>query len=308
MEKKRWKELIKNIEKYDLTDEVRASSKGAFATLSCGNTHYEVKGAGEPVILVHGYATPYFIYDKLFDGLVKSGYKVLRYDLLGRGLSERVKGKYTPDLFAEQLKELADTIMPNKSFYLVGTSMGGAIVTAYAAKYPDKVRQLFLLAPAGMNFVPPAYMKISRLPILGELMFLTLGTKILLKKCCYELIYNKEESDYYTEQFADCIRYKGFSRATLSSLRYTILNQTATIPNYEAIAKTDIPVVLIWGTADKTMPYYQAKLICEIISRTKLYTFENSGHIFLYDEGERTLKILLEEIKQQSKKDSDSLI
>ncbi|MFA6866515.1 MAG: alpha/beta hydrolase [Clostridia bacterium] len=298
MDKKKFKQLTSEIEKYELTDEVRAKSEGSFVALPCGNTHYELKGEGEAIVLVHGYATPYYIYDKLFDGFVKAGYKVLRYDLLGRGLSERVNKKYTPELFAEQLKELVDTVLPNESFYLTGTSMGGAIVTAYIAKYSDKVKKLFLLAPAGMNFKAPAYMKLSNIPVLGEIIFYLLGTKILLKKCSSELIYSKDESDYYMEKFAESIKYKGFSRATLSSLRNTILNQKVTIPNYMEVEKTDIPIVLIWGTIDKTMPYYQVKQLKSIIPRTKLYTFENSGHIFLFDEGQRTLDILLKEIEK----------
>lgn len=52
-------------------------------------------------MLVHGYATPYYIYDKIFDFLVNKGYRVLRYDLLGRGFSQRVDKDYTPSLFAE---------------------------------------------------------------------------------------------------------------------------------------------------------------------------------------------------------------
>lgn len=296
MDKEKLKRLTKEIEKYDLTDEVRSTLDGSFIDLSCGNTHYEMKGSGEAVVLVHGYATPYYIYDKIFDFLVDKGYRVLRYDLLGRGYSERVKGKYTPDLFARQLDELTKALIPDEKFILFGTSMGGSIVTAYAAKNPKSVRALFLLAPAGMEFEPPAYMKLSDIRGIGEIMFKTAGAKILLKKCASELIYNTAEVDYYMEKFADSIRYKGFSTATLSSLRHTILNPEATIPNYKRVAEEKIPVCTIWGTNDKTMPYYQTKQMKEILPDMKLYTLEGSGHIFLFDEGERTCKIIEKEL------------
>lgn len=296
MDENRLREITKNIEKYDLTENEKKKLPGSFIKLPCGETHYELKGNGEPVVLVHGYATPYYIYDKVFDCLTEKGYMVLRYDLLGRGFSERVKGKYNPDLFARQLKELTDALIPDKSFFLMGTSMGGAITAAFTAQNPERVKKLFLLAPAGMKFNPPFYMKLSEKPLIGELLFKVIGAKILFKKCSCELIYSKDENDYYLEKFGESIRYKGFSKATLSSLRHTILNWDESIPNYKMVARHGTPVCTIWGTADKTMPYYQTEQMKRILPDMHLYSFENSGHIFVFDEGQRTCDILLGEM------------
>lgn len=301
MEKKRLKELEKNIEKFDLTEEEKRKYSGSYIRLPSGETHYELAGEGEAVVLVHGFATPYFIYDKIFSFLVKKGYKVLRYDLFGRGFSERVKGDYTPELFSKQLEELTDALLPNEKFFLFGTSMGGAIVTAYAAKKPERIKKLFLLAPAGMVFDAPAYMKIANKPLLGEAMFKAAGGKILLKGSCSELIYRKEETDYYLEKFAEGARYKGFCRAALSSLRNTLMRPDITVENYKKTAENGVEVCTIWGTADKTMPYYQSKQLKEIFPNMHFYTFENSGHIFLFDEGERTNRIILKEMRGAEK-------
>lgn len=97
------KNATRQIESEELTSRVIPRFGGQFIDLACGRTHYEVSGNGEPVVLVHGYATPFYIYDKVFAELVAAGYRVLRYDLLGRGYSERVKRVYDADLFAEQL-------------------------------------------------------------------------------------------------------------------------------------------------------------------------------------------------------------
>lgn len=301
MEKKRLKELEKNIEKFDLTEEEKRKYSGSYIRLPSGETHYELAGEGEAVVLVHGFATPYFIYDKIFSFLVKKGYKVLRYDLFGRGFSERVKGDYTPELFSKQLEELTDALLPNEKFFLFGTSMGGAVVTAYAAKRPERIKKLFLLAPAGMVFDAPAYMKIANKPFLGEAMFKAAGGKILLKGSCSELIYRKEETDYYLEKFAEGARYKGFCRAALSSLRNTLMRPDITVENYKKTAENGVEVCTIWGTADKTMPYYQSKQLKEIFPNMHFYTFENSGHIFLFDEGERTNRIILKEMRGAEK-------
>ena len=275
-----------------LDDAFRASyPDGAFIDLPSGNTHYKVEGeSGDWVVLTHGYATPYFIYDKVAEGLLKAGYRVLRYDLLGRGLSERVKGKYTPKLFATQLDELTRAILGETPFFLIGTSMGGTITTTFAAAHPERVRKLVLLAPHGMRFKVPAYMHVMRLPLLGDLLCAAAGAPILTKGCASEMIYSGEEAKAdYMRRFAYCTQFKGFTRCELSSLRHTILNFKESIKGYDGVREAKIPVLVIWGTADKTMPYYQAATMQKVLPDMKLITYQGSGHIFLYDEGERTM-------------------
>ncbi len=300
MNKERLRQLTKSVDKKRLTDEAKKNHSGSFIKLPSGETHYEIKGSGEPIVLVHGFATPYFIYDKIFDFFTEKGYKVLRYDLLGRGLSERVKGKYSPELFARQLKELTDALIKEDSFILIGTSMGGAVTAAFTAMNPERVKKIFWLAPAGMNFKAPLYMKIANIPPLGEIMFKIAGGKILLVNSCKELIYHKEETDYYLEKFAESAQYKGFLRCTLSSLRHTLMQNDKTVGYYKQVSAAEVPACALWGTEDKTMPYYQSEQLKKIFPDIHFYTYDGSGHIFLFDEGEKTCNILYNEITDRA--------
>ena len=47
------------------------------------------------------------------------------------------------------------------------------------------------------------------------------------------------------------------------------------------------------------MPYYQSERFKEVCPDAKLITYEKSGHIFVYDEGERTAKDVLEFLTQE---------
>lgn len=280
------------IESKVLNEEERKKIEdGLFIDLPCGFTHYKTEGeTGEWAVLVHGYATPYFIYDKVAERLLKEGFRVLRYDLIGRGFSERVNEKYTPELFVRQLKELTERVIGEESFYLFGTSMGGIITTSFTAKYPEKVKKLVLLAPAGMVYKPPFYMKLAKTKGIGTMFFKAFGGKALVKKCASEMIYSGAEvKKDYEEKFARSFQYKGVLDATLSSMRDTILAFDVARKGYEGTAKSNVPVLTIWGTADKTMPYYQAETMQKVLPNMRLVTYENSGHIFLYDEGERTM-------------------
>jgi len=284
-----------------LTEEVMKKQDGLFIKLPCGYTHYKIEGNenGEWCVLVHGYATPLFIYDKVAERLVNEGYHVLRYDLLGRGLSERVKATYNPDLFARQLDEITKAIIGDDSFNLFGTSMGGTITTTYAASHQDKVKKLVLLAPAGMIFEAPGYMKLSKVKGVGELVFKTIGPKVLTKGCASEIIYSGEKVKLdYIDKFAYHLQFKGMMECTLSSLRNTILNFDLSQKGYYGLQGSNIPILVIWGTNDHTMPYYQAERMKKIIPQMNLITYEGSGHIFLYDEGERTMNDVIPFLKK----------
>ena len=80
------------------------------------------------------------------------------------------------------LDELTDALIKEDSFILIGTSMGGAVTAAFTAMNPERVKKIFWLAPAGMNFKAPLYMKIANIPPLGEIMFKIAGGKILLNE------------------------------------------------------------------------------------------------------------------------------
>ncbi|HOE09766.1 MAG TPA: hypothetical protein PLU33_06220 [Treponemataceae bacterium] len=68
---------------------------------------------------------PYYCWDPVVPLLVDEGYKVIRYNHYGRGLSARISGHYTLELYKEQLsheeaghnsqyekpRALADTIL-----------------------------------------------------------------------------------------------------------------------------------------------------------------------------------------------------
>ncbi len=293
------KQLISQFGKYELSDSEREKTAGSYISLPSGNTHYEIRGEGELCVLIHGYAVGYFIYDKVADELVKNGYRVLRYDLLGRGLSERVKGKYNLELFVNQLEELIGELAKGEKFCLFATSMGASIASAYCAKHPESVKKLIYYAPAGMDtFRPPFYMYLSACPLIGDFIFANWGDKILFKNVTREMKHSPEDIDPYREKLAESFRYKGFCRATLSSLRHTILKTKKSTGYFIEAAKLNIPALCLWGKDDITMPFYMAERFREIMPGAQFHALDDSGHVFIYDEIEKTMQFTLPFIKE----------
>src|SRR5262245_51336182 len=93
-----------------LTDEIRRTSGGQYVPLGGGVTHFRLEGpqTGVPLVLVHGATVPLWEFDRLAPELHAAGFRTLRFDLFGHGLSDRPACDYTLELFAKQTLELVE--------------------------------------------------------------------------------------------------------------------------------------------------------------------------------------------------------
>ena len=276
-----------------IKDRDRKLHKGYYIILKDGSTRYQLSGRGkETVVLVHGFSSPYFIYDNLYDLLVDAGYRVLRYDLMGRGLSDRPNIKYDADAFVRQLDEITERLLPGEKFMLIGTSMGGIITARYVQMHPDKVSRLILLAPAVMDtFKAPGTFKMCRIPVIGPAIFRVVAPYFIISKCADELrVASDYERDRYILRFTDFARYKGYMRALASSLSDCILDYGTSMEAYRAVAASNVPMLVIWGTEDHTMPYYQMERMRQVCPNAEYMTYEGAYHMFVFDEAERTMR------------------
>ena len=74
---------------------------------------------------------------------------MLRFDLIGRGLSSSAGDPETARLFSTQLSELLYKLDVQGGVDLIGYSLGGGVVIQYASSFHAKLNSLTLLAPVG---------------------------------------------------------------------------------------------------------------------------------------------------------------
>jgi 3-oxoadipate enol-lactonase len=94
------------------------------------------------VTLSHSLATDLSMWDPQVP-VLKSGYRVLRYDTRGHGGTDATEGSYTLDQLAEDVKALLQALGISKTHFM-GISMGGMIGQTFALKYPGILRSLVL--------------------------------------------------------------------------------------------------------------------------------------------------------------------
>ena len=96
--------------------------------------YYEDHGAGQPVVLIHGYPLSGRAWDKQVPALLEAGYRVITYDRRGFGQSSQPASGYDYDTFAADLNALLDHL-DLRDAVLAGHSMGTGEVTRYLSRY-----------------------------------------------------------------------------------------------------------------------------------------------------------------------------
>lgn len=279
-----------------MDDAARKDALGEFATLSQGITHYSWFGParGPVVVCIHGLTTPSFVWLSMVKGLSLMGFRVLIYDLYGRGFSDKVSGKQDAAFFMTQLNDLLAHERVGGDVTLIGYSMGGAIATLFAAGNTGKVRQLILLAPAGMGTVAsPIVNFIAKTPMLGDWLMLALYPGSLRRGIKAERAIPSTVDGIYDLQAKE-LEFRGFVPAVLASLRGVLWR--ALKDEHQAIHRAGIPVLSIWGGADTVIPIAAVGTLAEWSRNATQEVLEDAGHGLTYTHTEDVLRIIRENL------------
>ncbi|MEL6450562.1 MAG: alpha/beta hydrolase [Pseudomonadota bacterium] len=237
-----------------VSEKRRATAPGQFALLSQGSTHFQWLGPerGPVAVCIHGLTTPSFVWHGMAKGLALMGFRVLVYDHFGRGYSETVRGRQDAAFFLQQLTDLLADQKVDGHLTVIGYSMGGAIAAHFAATHPGAVKQLVLLAPAGMQQIGGAKLRIARdIPVLGDWLFLLVYPIQLRMGLRAEAGQPSSVEGINALQHRETDR-RGFFPAVLSSLRGVLRGTTE--DQHRAIAAAGLPVLAIWAEEDEVIP------------------------------------------------------
>ena len=279
-----------------MDDVARRTAPGQFADLSMGITHYDWFGPqrGPVVVCVHGLTTPSFVWRGLARGLALMGFRVLVYDLYGRGYSDRPRRRQTADFFHRQLCELLDHVGLGDKFTLIGYSMGGAIATSFAATYPTRITQLVLLAPAGMRVPAGGFVKfIRRTPVIGDWLMLAIYPRQHRKGIDGERDLPSSVADIGKLQKAE-LETRGFVRSVLSSLRGLLAKDQR--DQHIRLKEFRMPVVAIWGREDDVIPLSCVGILAEWNRDAVQEVVAGAGHGLPYTHTNEVLRVLRAEL------------
>lgn len=257
-------------------DLARKSSTEQYLNAELGRTRYQVFGnENDPaVVLVHSFNGFIESWNPNIEPLVKAGYRVVVYDLWGRGLSDRPRVNLDLEVFRKQLSAMLDHLNIKKA-HLVGSSFGCVIASDFALHYPDIVQKLVLIGPAGW---PPEEDKGSQLfgiPVVGDLVFHYFGESIL-KSIVDQYFYNKEGHDWAIKAWEQYASYPGFTRSALSTLRYSPVGDYT--DGWQQLGALNKPTLFIWGKLDVSFPFANTEKVATLIPHAAIVGVEEAAH------------------------------
>ncbi|KAH9983030.1 alpha/beta-hydrolase [Russula compacta] len=264
-------------------------SGGAYVSLPFGNVRYWLLGpeAGKKIVLIHGLSIPSLIWKDVAPALASRGYRVLLYaDLYGRGYSDAPEITYDASLYATQLALLMQHVKWPRA-YVAGVSMGGGILAAFTSFFPDLVdSRVALIAPTG----------------LVESKDLSKTTKFMSSPFV-QSVTSSAPFRFYLQRLANSsssftIPFLHFSIDLIIALVKIVRIQSAHLPGYNAAIASSLrdgPIrglhesfeklgashrktLLIWGTADHSVPYKYAARMQELLPQSELITVQEGGH------------------------------
>jgi non-heme chloroperoxidase len=110
-------------------------------------------GPGRVVVLIHGWPLSGESWSEQIPALTAAGFRVISYDRRGFGRSDKPKGGYDYNTFADDLQAILETLNVTDAT-LVGFSMGGGEVARYVSRFGEERLHSVVFASAVPPFLP----------------------------------------------------------------------------------------------------------------------------------------------------------
>lgn len=256
---------------------------------------YRDRGEGEPVVFVHG--TPSYSYEwrNVVPRVEAAGYRVITYDLLGYGASERPLDRDTSvsaqtDLLISLLDELG---LENPS--LVTHDIGGAIGQRIAVLHPTRLRRLMLINTVSYDSWPSATWR--------EIIAEHLESPTAMPAAQFE--------DMLTRQLAMTVTdptrlsrevLRGFlaphrtalGRVSFFEHQVRHYDSRYTEELTDRLDQISVAVHLLWGAQDSWQPTSYAERLASDIPTATLAIVPDAGHFLPEDNPDRVTREVLE--------------
>ncbi len=264
-----------------------ADVPGAFIDIDGRRVHYVEAGAGEPVLLIHGWNGSTFDMRYAIAELAQR-YRVIALDLLGYGFSARpADGDYSVGGQADFVRQVMDRIGVPRAAVL-GHSMGGAIAMQFALRYPERVERLVLVSSATVReMFRTRNLGLLVRPLLPLVTFLFLREGVVrrgLRSAVHDPALLTPEM---VEGHFRPLRVSGHMRAASKQLSDRRRDRP-----FDA-REIRQPTLILWGEHDRVVPLSTGLELAEQVPNAQLAIIRGAGHLPLEEQPEECNRLLL---------------
>jgi len=257
--------------------------------------YYEDHGAGQPVVLIHGYPLSGRAWDKQVPVLLDAGHRVITYDRRGFGHSSQPTSGYDYDTFAADL----NTLVEHLGLYdavVVGHSMGTGEVTRYLGRYGSaRVAKAVLISP-----IPPYLLQAGDNPdgvpqsLFDGFAQAARGDTPAWMKGFLDNFYNADtlRGTLVSDQAYQAswnLAVTASATAAVACIRTWATDFRADLP------KIDVPVLVVQGDADQVLPLDKTgKRLPGLVNDLQLVVVEGGPHAIAWTHADQVNSAVLE--------------
>jgi len=260
--------------------------------------YYEDHGAGQPVVLIHGYPLSGRAWDRQVPVLLEAGHRVITYDRRGFGKSSQPATGYDYDTFAADLNMLLEHL-DLRDAVLVGHSMGTGEVTRYLTSYGSaRAAKGVLVAP-----IPPFLLQTPDNPdgvpqslFDGFAQAAAADTPAWMKG----FLDNFYNIDTLRGTLVSDQAYQASWNiaVTASATAAVACIPTWTTDFRDDLPKIDVPMLVLQGDADQVLPIDKTgKRLPALLNDVKLVVIEGGPHAIPWTHAAQVNAALLEFIR-----------
>ncbi len=246
---------------------------------------YEVRGEGDPLLLVHGLGYARWGWETVIDDL-SDRYRVIAFDNRGIGDSDVPDGPYTAAEMATDAVAVLDAAAIDRA-HVIGTSLGGMIAQELAIDHPERVHQLVLVAshPGGESGYPlPEQTQelIAEMPQMEPAEALRRATRNALSDGALDE--QPELVDRILEhRLGDPQEPAGWQA------------QAAAGSGYESggrLTEIQAPALVVQGDEDVVVDTRNAEVIADAIPDARLEWLRGAGHLAFWEQPDRFVRLV----------------
>lgn len=232
-------------------------------------------GSGPALVLLHGTGGHADVYLRNLRGL-SPHFRVIAYDLLGHGFTEKPGGLYTPDRYAAHLQDLLDALGIERA-HLSGSSLGAWVAAWFAAHYPNRAGGVVLNAPGNIRNNPEGMDLIRE----SSLRAVREATRDSVRERLNWIFFRQ---DLLTDELAE-IRYRIYTQPGFQKAMEDIL--CLQIPEVRAkytwdptwLGRITSPALVLWNGHDPFGTLDDGRALTGWIPGATIEVIENSGHL-----------------------------
>jgi pimeloyl-ACP methyl ester carboxylesterase len=238
-------------------------------------------GHGEVILLLHGIAGSSQTWRAVTRPLSRR-FRVIAPDLLGHGDSTKPRSDYSLGALSVMVRDLLDALGITRAT-IVGHSLGGGIAMQFMYQHPEYGQRLILIGSGGLGPDVGMTLRLASLPgaelvlpVIAARRVATAGDRVLswLRKVGLESPRGEELWRHYSSLSDGPTR-----QAFLRTLRAVVDHRGQAVSALSRFnARTDFPVMAIWGERDAMIPVEHAYAAQEMRPDVRLEVLANTGH------------------------------